>query len=154
MNPQGKKYYSDYTSYPKIFTECYWGNHSTTVERTSENELRALNIIAENRNIFYNEYKIKKYYNRRSERLLDESAIYIENEFDNKYKHDMRDHIEYYKDIYGNIVSLFSCHVSIIPDDKIREIGYTLYIPLYSSGQNTYIKVLPSKKNGIIRKPN
>jgi hypothetical protein len=58
-----------------------------------------------------------------------------------------RDHTEYYKDVDGNILSIFSKWLSY-EDDKIKHIlesGYTLIEPIYALDQKTFIKVIQTK---------
>ena len=131
------------TSHQTLYSKVYWGNFII------RDNLEAVQIIGRNRDRFWEEYRIKSVLSHRPDWVLNESRIIIPsiNEKINEYR---RDHVEYYRDILGNIVTLFSNNDSNPNKTLLNANGYNEYIQLYSDGATTFIKILPKKMNGVI----
>jgi len=144
---EGMRFYES-TSYPKLFRQVYWGQFRYR-DRACVEELR---MIVENRDRFYEDYHIKSVLDKRPQWVLNETFV-SKTGLVSKYTimDDIRDHVEYYRDLLGNIVSVFSMDDGNIDKTPIIEKGYHVYLPLYQAHQTTYIKVLPRKKNGEIQ---
>ena len=119
-------YYKDITEYPKIF-DCYWGQFKCdNISPTSD--------IIMNRNGFVKEFDI----------IISISPppylhLYMR-KIDGIYEmKENPDHIEYYKNIYCDVVITFSAHVHT--DDRIGE--FKKYKPLYNTSQSSYVCVFP-----------
>jgi len=128
--------YAEYTLYPKIFLESYWGNF-----RLARGHEYRFETIIENRNRFINEYVIQKYYHLpkiRGRRRILQNAMICK---DDRNDYDIRDHIEYYKCFDGRILTIFSMYISNEEEHNfILSKGYTLIEPIYAIDQRSYLK--------------
>jgi hypothetical protein len=126
------------SKYPKIFIGTYWNRHSF-----DNFELNEVKQLIKNRDLLVETFNIKSRIcsTKIPKYILKQTIIYNYNNIIN----DNRDHIEYYKTIDGNILSLFSLYVA--SDDNItNELyynnGYQLFHPVYAINQNTYFKLI------------
>ena len=125
-----KTYYYEFTDYPDIYCNTYWGNFSLR-RREKYLKTKFKTLIVYNRNRFIKEYNIVKCKTPRRN-LIDE--ILNDN---------YTDHNEYYQDKDGNYIHLFSTHPY---DDMEIYKDYTIIYPLYHEYQTTFIKYLPRLK--------
>ena len=127
------KQYSDYTKYPNIFKNVYWGNFE--MNDTSEASTRRENFqeICTNRNRFVEEYNIIKQYSKPAtkvrEKILDDLYPWCR-------------HIEYYKTNDKKTIVVFSKFVEKDNEHKAYlNKGYEHIYPIYAKDQNTYVKI-------------
>ena len=128
---------ADFTNFPKVFGPSYWGGYN----KLRESDIPRETIIGENRNKIAETFELIKYYSPADSRRknINKKAELIFN------GHDVRDHIEYYKNKNKKLVTLFSVQAHTICEEKhalILEKGYQLVDPLYDLHQKSYIKVL------------
>ncbi len=125
------KYYSQYTNYPRIFKDVYWGNFTINIkEEISYRE--SFMELCSNRNKFVEDFSIVKLINKPTrkitERTLDELYPWCR-------------HIEYYKCSDNKKIVIFSKFVKNENEhDTYIKKGYTMIPPLYALDQNTYMK--------------
>jgi len=119
----------DFTNYPKLFQGTYWGRYKCLVESDRQNET----IIGLNRNKFVQLYNLRRAI-RGSKRIHKKAELIVNNL-------DIRDNIEFYSTYDKKIVTLFSASVMGHHEFIIQQ-GYILFDPLYSTGRQTYIKIL------------
>jgi len=60
MTENGKKYWYDYTNYPKIYKDCYWGHFSSMIGKDGVVEHEPDSQIVNNRNEFIIKYNIAR----------------------------------------------------------------------------------------------
>lgn len=125
------KYYSQYTNYPGIFKDAYWGNFRFNInDEVSYRE--SFMELCSNRNKFVEENCIEKLIIKPTrkirERVLDELYPWCR-------------HIEYYKCRDNKIIVIFS---KFVKNDREHNTylnkGYKLIPHLYADDQNTYMK--------------
>ena len=128
---------ADFTNYPKLFGPSYWGGYN----KHRESDIPRETIIGENRNKIAEQFELKKYYSPDHSRMknINKKAELVFN------GHDIRDHIEFYKNKNKKIVTLFSVQAHTICEEKhefILKNGYQFVDPLYQLDQKSYIKIL------------
>jgi len=111
--------YAERTSFPKIFSKCYWGAFRDKPKEMSE--------IVENRNRFATEFKIEKFMNGSRP----------------QYGLGMFDHCELYKCEEG-FVYIISPY-SEIEDEVLERFGFSKHSILYSATAWTYLKEFKTK---------
>lgn len=121
-------YYCERTKHRKIFAGSYWGAFKCEISQS----------IIDNRNEFVEEFGIKSYYHmpkymdRRFEHMMDRNNPR------------MFDHIETYKTKDNKCVIVNSpYHTTEQTEQKLNELGYVKYKPLYSddNGTKTFIYI-------------
>lgn len=118
--------YADYTNFPQIFRNVYWGTFLGDPGDSTP----------KNRNKFVEDYSIIKAVKAPKCMAFD----YILYPTTSGREHE-RDHFESYVDKDNNYVFVFSSERSGLIDVKLR--GYNEYLPIYSEIQTTYVKVVP-----------
>ena len=119
----------DFTDYPKIFENTYWGayNHLIECERKEET------IIGLNRNNLVKLYKLYKVIVRISKKAEKQAELIINGS-------DIRDHIEYYKTCDNKIITIFTDDCD--NHEFIIQHGYIPFEPLYSTNHKSYLKII------------
>ena len=123
--------YSDYTKYPTIFENVYWGNFKLGINDSPASR-DAFQEICNNRNRFVEEYNIIKQYSNPARKIREKITDDL---------HPWCRHIEYYKTNDKKTIVAFSKFV-----DKDNEHnaylnkGYEHIYPIYAMDQNTYVK--------------
>lgn len=97
------KYFFELTKYPKLFKNTYWGCFNTN-GRTEE-DIREIKKIVENRNRFVEEYQITKK-EKREPKYVREKLNEISNKFDGGL-----DHLEIYKTQNNEYIILNSPYI-------------------------------------------
>lgn len=127
------------TKYPKIFSDCYWGNFR--IDLDDEDSYR---VEIENRNDFVETYNISAYVlnNKQTQRVRKEVRGR-----ESSLSPDINlDHFECYKNRSGDFVLMASPYGECEGknDDLYEKYGWIKYKPCYSirCGATTYIKVL------------
>lgn len=139
------KTHADFTKYPKIFSQVYWGAF----------EGESAKDIIDNRNDFIKEFNIKSRY-RFPQYMWKKYGVFTDRHWvDEKAtlgkwiippmnKRCKLDHIEIYKTRDNKCVIVNSPYsVSEAEEEKILELGYVKYKPLYNSMATTYIHIVP-----------
>ncbi len=124
----------DFTKYPKLFGNTYWGSYNKLREHDRENET----IIGVNRNKVAEVYNLQKSImsNKITKKIKKQSELIMNGR-------DIRDHIEYYKTNDNKILTLFSA--DCLNSEKCEFIiqqGYILFEPLYSNSNKSYLKII------------
>ena len=94
------KYFYQLTKYPKIFKNTYWGNFST--ENRSDEELKEIENIVNNRNKFVEDHSIVKHVIKYPKYVFN-----FLNELIKKHKNYI-DHVEAYKTSNDKYIILIS----------------------------------------------
>jgi hypothetical protein len=143
-----KKQFYEYTTYPKIYKNTYWGRC-----RCDDNDLNSDLEIIENRNKFIDEYNIKKTAEMSSKIRLDlNKSFYREPTTKNEiidFKRTIHhwndiDHLEIYKARDNKFVIVSSPYQSSL-DEKVinhyNERGWSLIYNLYHKHALSFCKV-------------
>ena len=121
--------YSDYTRYPNIYKDVYWGTHRFMIDENMGYREK-VNKVFDNRNKFVEEYNVSENYDESPEevrqKVLDEIS--------------WRRHIEYYKCSNGKTLVIFSRHINDEQHERYLSNGYKHIYPMYALDQNTYMK--------------
>ena len=133
MSMLEEKKYSDYTDYPRIFEDVYWGNFKLYLNDTSTHRREELEDICVNRNKLVEEHKIKKNISNPSTKLRGKVLSELS---------PWKRHIEYYKCEDKKVIVIFSKYVENDNEhSKYISIGYKAIPPIYSFNQKSYMKV-------------
>jgi hypothetical protein len=119
-------YYCERTKHRKIFAGSYWGAFKCEIDQS----------IIDNRNEFVEEFGIKSYYHM--PKYMDKRLEHMMDRNNSK----MFDHIETYKTKDNKCVIVNSpYHVTEQTEQKLNELGYVEYKPLYGESTKTYIYI-------------
>jgi len=119
-----KKYAYELTKYPKKFQHTYWGH--SPAEHTNQE-------IIKNRNLFVEKFNIKMItYSYRFQELYSRTHLNI-------------DHPEIYRTKSRQIVFIFSNYEGDNPDDIVENMGFEKYVPFYSEGVDTFIRLFETE---------
>jgi len=124
----------DFTKYPNLFKNTYWGSYNKLYEHDKESET----IIGVNRNKLVKLYQLKKIImsNKITKKIKNQSELIM-------IEKDIRDHIEYYKTNDNKILTLFSAACLNYEEcEFIIQQGYTQFEPLYSNSNKSYLKII------------
>jgi hypothetical protein len=134
--------YNELTKYPKIYGETYWGGFDS--ELSQVNSVKSLAILSENRNMFIEQFEIKK---------MSKRPEYVTKvmDSDRKQLRSLFDHCECYVDKDNWHILVCSPYWNYEYDDDLIseaiDLGYYLYKPLYSMESVTMIKFIHRDKN-------
>tara|TARA_R110000868_G_scaffold398461_1_gene671641 strand:+ start:249 stop:656 length:408 start_codon:yes stop_codon:yes gene_type:complete len=124
----------DFTKYPNLFENTYWGCYNKLYEHDKESET----VIGINRNKIVDLYKLKKQImsNKITKNIKKQTELIINGV-------DIRDHIEYYKTHDNKILTLFSADcLNYEKCEFIIQQGYIQFEPLYSNSNKSYLKII------------
>jgi len=147
--------YYDYTKYPSIYKNSYWGNHRGRGDAPDQEIIKNRNEFITNHNV--KSYKSTKIAKKKLEHIFilgdekgNKTAMTksIKQQFDSWVISDgcFRDHAEFYE-IQNEIgkkqlMSVFSTHLSEKEVNLASQHGYIEVAPLYNLDQKTFIKII------------
>ncbi len=122
----------DFTKYPKLFEDTYWGGYNKLRPSDVEEET----IIGANRNKLAVLYNLKNKINKITKKIKTQTELIINGI-------DIRDHIEYYKTSDNKILTLFSADCLNYEEcEFIIQQGYIPFEQLYSNSHKSYLKII------------
>jgi hypothetical protein len=128
------KTHADYTDYPRIFNQTYWGAFQG----------EAAKDINDNRNNFVKEFHISRKY-KTPKYMFYKISNLITRTYNSKYM--KIDHMELYKTKNNTCVIVNSpYYVSPEEEETILNLGFCKYPPLYNNMALTYITEIPILK--------
>jgi len=131
----------NFTNYPNIFKNCYWGNHQDSEQ--------GLEHCYANRNFFVKEYKIDKVCKITSgvSKIIARKYFNSDREWIGTGTVDWADHVEIYKTKDNKKVIICSPYdKSIELYLELTKLGWMRYNDLYTNSAATYILVIDEMK--------
>jgi len=132
MNALENKQYSEYTKYPRIFKNVYWGNFTLSTTNDTISYKEEFIELCNNRNYFVEEYNITKIHNKPSRKIRDKILEEL---------YPWHRHIEYYKSNDNKTIVIFSKFVENENEhESYLNKGYNIIPSVYAPNENTYVK--------------